>query len=99
VDSYSGFFDNDKKEKTELAELLRKDGVTDVYVTGLAYDYCVGYSALDAHDEQFRVAVVEDATRGVAPDTVKLMKEKLAQKGVQIIQSKDIPYHGFVQSQ
>jgi len=98
VDSYSGFYDNDKREKTELSDLLKKQGVTDVYVTGLAYDYCVGYSALDAFDEGFKVSVVEDATRGVAPDTTKAMKEKLIAKGIQIIQSKDIPYHGFVQN-
>jgi len=67
-----------------------------VYVAGLAYDYCVGFSAIDAFDEGFKVAVVEDATRGVAPDTTKAMKEQLVKKGIQIIQSKDIPYHGFV---
>jgi len=96
VDSYSGFYDNDKKEKTELADVIKRAGVTDVYVTGLAYDYCVGFSALDAFDEGFKVAVVEDATRGVAPDSTKAMKEQLVKKGIQIIQSKNIPYHGFV---
>jgi len=97
VDSYSGFYDNDHKEKTELAEVLKKAGVTDIYCTGLAYDYCVGYSALDALSEGFRVTLIEDATRGVAPDSTKSMKEKLLSSGIQIIQSKDVPYHGFVQ--
>jgi len=98
VDSYSGFYDNDHKQQTELASVLKKAGITDVYCTGLAYDYCVGYSALDAFDEGFRVTLVEDATRGVAPDSTKAMKEKLIQTGIHIVQSKDVPYHGFVQS-
>jgi len=97
VDSYSGFYDNDHKQQTELAGVLKKAGITDVYCTGLAYDYCVGYSALDASEEGFRVTLVEDATRGVAPDSTKAMKEKLLQTGIHIIQSKDVPYHGFVQ--
>jgi len=96
VDSYSGFFDNDHKKQTELASILKQNGVTDVWVTGLAYDYCVGYSALDASGEGFRVAVVEDATRGVAPDTIKVMKEKLAATGITIIQSKDVPLSGLL---
>jgi len=74
---------------------LKANNVTDVWVTGLAYDYCVGFSALDAHGESFRVAVVEDATRGVAPDSIKAMKEKLAAANVPIVQSKDVPVSGL----
>jgi len=96
VDSYSGFYDNDHKQKTEMADILKQNEITDVIVTGLAYDYCVGFSALDAHNEGFRVAVVEDATRGVADDSTKSMKEKLLKTGVKIIQSKDVPARGIL---
>jgi len=96
VDSYSAFFDNDHKKQTEMASILKANNVTDVWVVGLAYDYCVGYSALDAFADGLRVAVIEDATRGVAPDTIKVMKEKLSSTGVSIIQSKDVPLSGLL---
>jgi len=91
VDSYSGFFDNDHKTHTEMASVLRDAKITDVYVVGLAYDYCVGYSALDAKDMGLQVFVLEDATRGVAPDSTKSMKEQLQHAGVSIINSAQIP--------
>jgi len=96
VDSYSAFFDNDHKKQTEMASVLKANNITDVWVVGLAYDYCVGYSALDAFTEGLRVAVIEDATRGVAPDSIKAMKEKLASTGITIIQSKDVPLSGLL---
>jgi len=90
------FFDNDHKKQTEMASVLKANHITDVWVVGLAYDYCVGYSALDAFGEGLRVAVVEDATRGVAPDTIKAMKEKLVSTGITIVQSKDVPLSGLL---
>jgi len=96
VDSYSGFFDNDHKRQTELAKILKAENITDVWVVGLAYDYCVGYSALDAYNEGFRVAVVEDATRGVAPDSTKAMKAKLLSSGIAVVQSSEVPRSGLV---
>lgn len=50
LDSYSAFFDNKKRGHTELEELLRNRGVTDVYACGIAYDVCVGESAFFGHD-------------------------------------------------
>jgi len=91
VDSYSAFFDNDHKTESNLAPILKQHGITDVYVTGIAFDYCVGYSALDSVSKGFRTYVVDDACRGVAPDTINAMKTKLQEAGVQIIQSTDIP--------
>jgi len=96
VDSYSGFFDNDHKKQTEMAGLLKSNDITDVWVVGLAYDYCVGYSALDALGEGHRVSVIEDATRGVTPDSIKVMKEKLVASGITIMQSKDVPHSGLL---
>eukprot|EP00808_Paulinella_micropora_P011859 g2939.t1 len=91
VDSYSGFFDNDKKTKSDLSNILKKNKITHVFCTGVAYDYCVGFSALDAVSEGFNVYLVEDAVRGVAPDSTKEMRARLTKAGVQLIESKDVP--------
>jgi len=96
VDSYSGFYDNDHKSQSNLCSILRERGITDVYITGIAYDYCVGYSALDAVSEGFTTFVVEDACRGVAQDTIDQMIERLKKAGVKIIQSRDIPESGLL---
>jgi len=90
IDSYSGFYDNDAKAKTDLADQLRKHGITDVYVAGLAYDYCVGYSALDALKEGFKVFFIEDGARGVAPETTADMKKRLLEVGVRLINASDV---------
>jgi len=65
IDSYSGFFDNGHKKSTGLADYLRGEGITDVYVMGLATDYCVKYTALDARREGFNTFLIEDGCRGV----------------------------------
>ena len=65
VDSYSGFFDNGHRKGTGLLEWLKTRAVTDVYVCGLATDYCVKFTALDAVHVGFRTHLIEDATRGV----------------------------------
>jgi len=65
IDSYSGFFDNGHRRSTGLGEYLREQNVTDVYLLGLATDYCVKYSALDAVKLGFATHVIEDGCRGV----------------------------------
>jgi nicotinamidase/pyrazinamidase len=65
IDSYSGFFDNQRKRATGLAELLQERGVDEVVVLGLATDYCVKFTALDALSLGLRTTVVEDGCRGV----------------------------------
>lgn len=65
VDSYSGFFDNGKRSDTGLADHLRTNGVDHVFVMGLATDYCVKATALDAVREGFTTRLVEDGCRGV----------------------------------
>lgn len=87
VDSYSAFFDNDHKSQTKLASILEANDITDVYVVGLASDFCVGYTALDARSLGFNTYLIEDAARGVASDSTEAMKVKLSKAGVQIIQS------------
>jgi len=65
LDSYSAFFENDRRTTTGLAALLRGLGIETVYIAGLATDYCVLYTALDAVALTFRTAVIMDAVRGV----------------------------------
>jgi nicotinamidase/pyrazinamidase len=65
VDSYSAFVEADGKSKTGLAGLLRERGVTRVFLAGLATDYCVAFSALDARQAGFDTLVVEDACRAI----------------------------------
>ncbi|MCA9404393.1 MAG: bifunctional nicotinamidase/pyrazinamidase [Candidatus Omnitrophica bacterium] len=65
IDSYSGFYDNGHRKATGLAGYLKEKKVSTVYVTGLATDYCVKYTCLDAVREGFRTVLIKDACRGV----------------------------------
>lgn len=89
VDSYSGFFDNGRRKSTGLGEWLREQGVTSVVVCGLALDYCVKFTALDAISLGFKTTVVRDATRAVnlQPDDGERAIEQLRAAGVEIIDS------------
>jgi nicotinamidase/pyrazinamidase len=68
IDSYSAFYENDRTTPTGLVGYLRERGVTRVFVTGLAFDFCVRYSAEDARRENFAVFVIADACRGIDVD-------------------------------
>jgi nicotinamidase/pyrazinamidase len=65
VDSYSAFFENDHVTPTGLDGYLRERGLTRVFLAGLAYDFCVRYSAEDAKSRGFDVVVIEDSCRGI----------------------------------
>ncbi|MCX7121263.1 MAG: nicotinamidase [Gammaproteobacteria bacterium] len=65
IDSYSAFYDNAHLKSTGLTEYLRQNNITDLYVMGLATDYCVKFSCLDAIADGFRVYLIEDACRGI----------------------------------
>jgi nicotinamidase/pyrazinamidase len=65
IDSYSAFFENDRATPTGLAGYLRERGLTRVFLAGLAYDFCVGYSALDARRLGFEAIVIRDACRAI----------------------------------
>jgi nicotinamidase/pyrazinamidase len=65
IDSYSAFYENDRKTPTGLVGYLRERGLTRVLVVGLAFDFCVRYSAEDAASSGFTVVVIEDACRGI----------------------------------
>jgi nicotinamidase/pyrazinamidase len=65
IDSYSAFFENDRRTATGLAGYLRERGLTRVFLAGLAYDYCIGFSALDARRLGFDAIVLRDACRAI----------------------------------
>lgn len=92
IDSYSTFFDNEHLRSTGLEDYLRKENITDVYVLGLATDYCVKYSCLDAVQLGFSVYVIEDACRGVElqnGDVEKALQD-MQNAGVKIVTSAQI---------
>jgi nicotinamidase/pyrazinamidase len=92
IDSYSGFFDNGHRKATGLGDFLKSKGVTTVYIAGLAQDYCVKYTALDAVDLGFTTFLITDATRPVnlqADDGAKALRE-MQSKGVQLIHSSEV---------
>jgi nicotinamidase/pyrazinamidase len=89
IDSYSGFFDNGHRKGTGLNKWLKTHGVTDVYVCGLATDYCVKFTAMDAVQLGFKTHLIEDASRGVnlQPDDVTAALSQLRQIGVDVVRS------------
>jgi nicotinamidase/pyrazinamidase len=83
IDSYSTFYENDRKTPTGLVGYLHERGFTRVFLAGLAFDFCVRYSAEDASREGFDVIVVEDACRGIDVDgSVAATRESLSMLGV-----------------
>lgn len=89
MDAYSGFFDV-KGGKTELDSILKKAGITDVYVCGLALDYGVNHTASDAVKLGYKTHVILDACRGVAPESSKYAMLDMINAGVNIVLVKDI---------
>lgn len=75
VDSYSAFYENDHKTSTGLTDFLKEQGVTDIYITGIATDYCVKYTAIDGCKDGFKTTVIIDATQGIADDLRPHYKE------------------------
>ena len=89
VDSYSGFFDNGKKMDTGLNDYLQKCGVDEVFIVGLATDYCVKFTAIDAAELSYVTHVIADATRAVnlCEGDFERSLEEMKAKGITIIQS------------
>jgi nicotinamidase/pyrazinamidase len=86
IDSYSTFYENDRTTPTGLIGYLRERGFSRVFLAGLAFDFCVRYSAEDARREGFTVFVVEDACRGIDVDgSVALTRASLTALGVACI--------------
>jgi len=92
IDSYSGFFDNGHKKETGLNDYLKSKGIEEVYVAGLATDYCVKFTALDAVECGYETYVVKDAIRAVNlndGDGDKAIQE-MKEKGVKFVGQHEI---------
>jgi len=88
IDSYSAFFENDRTTATGLAGYLRERALTRVFLAGLAYDFCVGYSALDARRLGFRAIVLKDACRAINLNgSVQNIETEFARAGVVLMES------------
>lgn len=88
IDSYSGFLDNDKKTSTGLAEYLIQQNIQSVDVVGLALDYCVKATALDAKNIGLEVSVILSATKAVniKPEDGANTVEELKHKGIKVVE-------------
>jgi len=86
IDSYSAFFENDRTTATGLGGYLMERRFSRVFLAGLAYDFCVGYSALDARRLGFKAVVLKDACRAIDLDgSVAAMENEFARAGVQLM--------------
>jgi len=91
TDSYSALMEADGKTSTGLAAYLKAHGVDTVYIAGLATDFCVAWTALDARKAGFKAAVIEDATRAIDLNgSLKAAWAKMEKAGVKRLQSSDI---------
>lgn len=97
IDSYSAFYDNQQLKSTGLTEYLRAKHVTDLYVMGLATDYCVKYSCLDAISDGFTVYLITDACRGVnlQKHDIENALRDMQDKGVILINSAAVKHNEF----
>jgi nicotinamidase/pyrazinamidase len=92
VDSYSGFFDNDHLTATGLEQKLRERGVSQLYIVGLATDYCVKFTVLDARQLGFSTTVIADGVRGVELQTGDVAKalDEMRSAGARIVTTQEL---------
>ncbi|ALW86468.1 nicotinamidase [Hymenobacter sedentarius] len=87
IDSYSAFYDNGHRKSTGLADYLRGRGATEVYLVGLAGDFCVYFSALDAQAEGFATHFITDATRPISAEGFQAALADMQARGIQVLES------------
>jgi nicotinamidase/pyrazinamidase len=91
IDSYSAFYENDRKTPTGLVGYLRERGLTRIFAVGLAFDFCVRYSAEDAAASGFTVAVIEDACRGIDVEgSMAAARRSFDQHGIPCVCERDV---------
>jgi nicotinamidase/pyrazinamidase len=92
IDSYSTFFDNAHRRHTGLAHYLKERSIEDIYLLGLALDYCVKYSALDARQLKLNTHVILDGCRGIdlEPGDVDRALDEMERAGARILKSSDL---------
>ncbi len=98
VEMYSVFYDPLKVSDSGLAGVLKEEGITDVYVVGLAADYCVNFTAADAASEGFRTLIIEEATKAVDEDGWAAVKKELEGKGVRVVGIDGPEVHRVIES-
>jgi nicotinamidase/pyrazinamidase len=88
IDSYSAFFENDRRTRTGLAGYLHERGIKRVFIAGLALDFCVRWSAEDARNLGFDAVMIEDACRALdTSGSLTAARAAMAQAGVEVIRS------------
>ena len=91
IDSYSAFYENDHRTRTGLSGYLRERAVRRLFLVGLATDFCVLYSALDARAEGFAAVVVEDAVRGIDLEgSLARAWDRMREAGVERVRAADL---------
>lgn len=91
IDSYSAFFENDRTTPTGLNAYLRERGLGRIFLAGLAYDYCVGYSALDARRLGFPAMILREASRAIDLNgSVKSIEAQFGAAGVRVVENGEI---------
>jgi nicotinamidase/pyrazinamidase len=91
IDSYSAFFENDHVTPTGLTGYLRERGLKRVFLAGLAYDFCVGFSALDAQLLGFPAVILRDGSKAIdANGSLAMIEMKFAKAGVRLIESEEL---------
>ncbi|MCC3155317.1 bifunctional nicotinamidase/pyrazinamidase [Hymenobacter sp. BT770] len=90
IDSYSAFYDNGRRKSTGLAEYLRGRSATDVYLVGLAGDFCVYFSALDAQVEGFATHFITDATRPISTEGFQTALADMQARGIRLLESQSL---------
>lgn len=92
IDSYSAFYENDRETPTGLTGYLRTRGFTRLFLVGLATDFCVAYSALDARREGFEAVLLEDACRAIDLDgSLAAARDQMSEAGVRFAKTADLP--------
>lgn len=94
VDSYSGFYDNGRRNSTGLKDFLEEKNVHEVFIVGLALDFCVEYTAIDSALEGFDTILIKDGTRSLKPDISDTLK-KFQEAGVKIIESWELDLYNI----
>lgn len=91
IDSYSAFFENDHTTQTGLTSYLKERELTRVFLVGLAYDFCVGYSALDARRVGLPAVIIRDACRAIdTHGSLETMEKRFVDAGVDVVNSADL---------
>ena len=85
IDSYSGFYDNGKIRSTGLSNILKKSNINQGDIVGLATDYCVKYSSIDAYNEGFKTKVLCSCVRGISVQTTETAFKEMKDMGISII--------------